>query len=197
VDIGVVRLVANIVEKDLSRISTGMKANVEVDAFPGDKFAGRIAHVAPVLDPATRTAQIEVEIDNREFRLKPGMYAKVSFTVEHKANTLVVPSNAIVDVEGRKGVFLPGEGDVAVFQAVTIGMVETDRVEIAGLAEGAKVISTGAAALREGDRIVLLGQGSRGGRGEGGTPTGRGDGRGQGGAKQPDGGARRGAPAPS
>ncbi len=61
VDISVVRLVANVVEKDLRRITQGMKAEVTVDAFPGEKFDGRIAQVAPVLDPATRTAQIEVE----------------------------------------------------------------------------------------------------------------------------------------
>ena len=198
VDIVTVRLVANIIEKDLRRITIGMKANVEVDAFPGDQFVGRIAHVAPVLDPATRTAQIEVDIDNRQFRLKPGMYAKVSFTVEHKANTLVVPANAIVDVSGKKGVFLPGEGDVAVFQAVTVGMADTNRVEIAGLPEGVKVISTGAAALREGDRIVLLGQGQPGGRGEG-LPNGRGLGRGQRGGQETGapGGGRRGPPARS
>src|SRR5262249_49207509 len=59
VDIALVRLVANIVEKDLGRINSGMKADVIVDAYPGEHFTGRIAHVAPVLDPATRTAQIE------------------------------------------------------------------------------------------------------------------------------------------
>jgi RND family efflux transporter MFP subunit len=196
VDIGVVRLVANIIEKDLRRITSGMKASVEVDAFPGDTFEGRIAHVAPVLDPATRTAQIEVEIDNRQFRLKPGMYAKVSFTVEHKANTLVVPANAIVDVEGKKGVFMPGEGDVAVFQPVTVGMSDASRVEIAGLTEGVKVISTGAAALRVGDRIVLLGQEQRGGDGV--APSGgrRENSRQRGGAASPPGSGtgRRGGP---
>jgi RND family efflux transporter MFP subunit len=165
VDISVVRLVANIVEKDLRRITAGMKATVEVDAYPGELFEARIAHVAPVLDPATRTAQIEVEIENSKLRLKPGMYARVSFTVEQKENTLVVPANAIVDLNGKKGVFLPDEGDVAKFQPVTIGMVDPKQVEIAeGLPEGARVVTTGAAALREGDRIVLLGQDRPGGK---------------------------------
>jgi membrane fusion protein, multidrug efflux system len=180
VDIGVVRMVANIVEKDLRRISTGMKANVEVDAYPGEIFEGRIAHIAPVLDPATRTAQIEVEVPNSHFRLKPGMYAKVSFTVEHKPNTLVVPANAIVDLNGKKGVFLPDEGDIAKFQAITVGMSNPKQVEIAeGLAEGTQVVTTGAGALREGDRIVLLGQGQRGGPGanRGGGAQGRESGR--------------------
>src|SRR4051812_16578680 len=166
VDISVVRLVANVVEKDLRRIAQGMPADVSVDAFPGEKFVGRIAHVAPVLDPATRTAQVEVEIQNPNFRLKPGMYAKVDFVVEHKQNTLVVPANAIVDLNGKKGVFLPDEGDVAKFKPVTIGMSQTDIVEVVdGLPEGTRVVTTGAAALREGDRIVLLGQSGRGGRG--------------------------------
>jgi RND family efflux transporter MFP subunit len=190
VDIGVVRLVANVVERDLGRINSGMKADVIVDAYPGEHFTGRIAHVAPVLDPATRTAQIEVEIDNSSFRLKPGMYAKVSFVIEHKANVLVVPANAVIDAQGKKGVYVPGEGDVATFQAVTLGMADPEKVEItSGVNEGMRVISTGAAALREGDRIVLLGQGggrsNNGGGGGGGRGGGRGSGRdGQGGSGQ-------------
>jgi HlyD family secretion protein len=193
VDISVVRLVANVVEKDLGRIASGMKADVAVDAYPGEHFSGRIAHVAPVLDPATRTAQIEVEIENGQFRLKPGMYAKVSFTVEHKENVLVVPANAVIDSQGKKGVYLPGEGNVAKFQPVTLGMIDPAQIEItSGLTEGARVISTGAAALRDGDKIVPLGQGQRGG--PGGGRGGERGGRGRGDDGQ--GGGRRGA-APS
>ena len=172
VDIGVVRLVVNVVEKDLRKISQGMKAAVTVDAFPGETFNGRIGHVAPVLDPATRTAQVEIEVQNSTFRLKPGMYAKVDFVVEHKENTLVVPANAVVDLGGRKGVFIPDDGSIARFKAITVGMSQPDVVEVLeGVPEGARVVTTGAAALREGDRIVLLGQGGRGGRGgRGGGP---------------------------
>lgn len=192
VDISVVRLVANIVEKDLRRVTTGMKADVEVDAFPGEKFAGRVAHVAPVLDPATRTATIEVEIDNSQFRLKPGMYAKVSFTVEHRKNILTVPNNAIVNIGGKTGIFLPGEGDVAKFQPVETGMSDATQIEVSGLAEGTRIITTGAAALREGDRIAPLGQGAGRG-GNGGGRGGRGAGRANGGGGGNGGGAGTGA----
>src|SRR2546425_3803046 len=82
VDISRVRMVANVVEKDLRRVEVGESARVEGDAFPGETFKGRIGRVAPVLDPQTRTAQIEVEIPNEAFRLKPGMYARVTLTVE-------------------------------------------------------------------------------------------------------------------
>ena len=182
VDIDVVRLVANIIEKDLRRINSGLKADVVVDAYPGEHFVGRIARVAPVLDPATRTAQIEVEIDNSQYRLKPGMYANVSFTVEHRGDVLVVPTNAIVDSGGKKGVFVPGDGDVAKFQPVTLGMSDANQIEVtSGVTEGMQVISTGATALREGDRIVLLGKSGSGNGGRGGE--GRGRGRGQGGRR--------------
>jgi len=184
VDISLVRLVANVVEKDLRKMKAGLKARVEVDAFPDEMFEGRIARVAPILDPATRTAQIEVEIPNPDFRLKPGMYAKVSFTIEHREKTLVVPTAALVDVGGSRGVFLPkkGEqGDIANFKKIEVGLIDQNLVEVSsGLAEGDNVITTGAAALREGDRIVLPGQeqpasgGGRAGRG------GRGGGRGRG-----------------
>jgi RND family efflux transporter MFP subunit len=192
VDISTVRLVANIIEKDLRRISLGLRANVGVDAFPGEGFGGHVARIAPVLDPTTRTAQIEIEIPNARFRLKPGMYATVTFTVEQRDNILIVPANAVVDHAGSKGVFLAGEGDIAKFHPIKTGMVQPDRIEVTdGLAEGTRVITTGAAALRENDRIVVLGSE----RGEPGAGSGRGRGAGSAGQGERTRG-RDGAPPP-
>ena len=159
VDISRVRLIANIVEKDMRRVTTGDSAKVEVDAFPGETFTGRIARVAPVLDPATRTAQIEVEIPNSTKRLKPGMYARVNLTIEQRANALVVPANAVIDREGQRGVFL-ADDNTATFRQVQIGIEDSTRVEILnGVTEKDQVITTGAAALQDGDRILLAGPG--------------------------------------
>jgi RND family efflux transporter MFP subunit len=185
VDIATVRLVANVVEKDLRHVTPGLHAVVEVDAYPGEKFTGKVGHVSPVLDPATRTGQIEVEISNPEFRLKPGMYAKVSFTVDKRDKVLVIPLTALADVGGNRGVFLATQGkqgDVARFKQVEVGLMDRNLVEVsAGLSEGDQVVSTGAAALRDGDRILRPGQGvdqggggSRGGRGQGGGNRGQG-----------------------
>jgi RND family efflux transporter MFP subunit len=186
VDISRVRLVANIIEKDLRRISAGQRADVEVDAFPNETFRGRIARISPVLDPATRTAQIEVEIENAQFRLKPGMYARVNFTVEQRPHTLVVPANALVDVQGSRGVFQPSgpANDVAKFKPVKVGLADDAQVEVSeGLSEGERIVTTGAAALRDGDKIVLPGQrqgGERAGTGPGrGSRQGGANGRGR------------------
>src|SRR3954469_21940232 len=106
VDIRTVRMVANLVEKDMKRASVGSHANIDVDAFPGETFNGRVSRVAPVFDPSTRTAEIEIEVPNPGFRLKPGMYARVQLTVAVKPDAITVPSNAVVRLEGKAGVFV-------------------------------------------------------------------------------------------
>ncbi len=190
-DITMVRIVTNLVERDLSRVGTGMLADVNVDAYPDEVFKGRVARVAPVLDPATRTAQMEVEIQNADFRLKPGMYARVTFTVREHASAVIVPRNAVVDVEGKRGVFV-ADNKVARFRAIETGIMEVERAEVlSGVTEGETVVTTGAGAVRDGDPIQLVGEGSRPG-GPGGTGAGRPGGTGTGrpggaGAGQPGG----------
>ena len=173
VDIRTVRLVINVVEKDLRRIQQGTAVEVEVDAYPGENFLGRVARLAPILDPATRTAQVEIEIPNSTYRLKPGMYARARFTVEKHDKALVVPTLAVVDLQGKLGVWVPAdEGDSPVFNPVTTGIEQQDFTEITGgIKDGQRIITTGAAALRPGDRIVLAGQ--RGGRAGGAARGGR------------------------
>ncbi len=180
VDIRTVRMVANLVEKDVKRVPAGTNAAVEVDAFPGETFAGRVSRVAPVFDPATRTAEMEIEVPNTGFRLKPGMYARVQLTVDTRTNALTVPRNALIDLEGREGVFIagaaptgtsgggggPAAGNVmtAKFVPVQVGIRDGEHIEIrSGVEDGARVITTGAGALKDGDRIVAAG-GERGGR---------------------------------
>jgi membrane fusion protein, multidrug efflux system len=172
-----------------------------VDAFPGEHFSGKVSRVAPVFDPATRTAEMEIEVPNPGFRLKPGMYARVNLTVDTRANALTVPRNAIVTVEGREGVFVTGPAQAAAqggqptaaqpgrgvepasggsrgtagggqqvltakFQPVQTGLRDGEAVEIVGgLNDGVNVITTGATALKDGDRVVPAssGRGARGG----------------------------------
>src|SRR5262245_38865784 len=190
VDISRVRLVVNVVERDLKELRSGATAKVEVDAFPGEMFQGRIARVAPVLDPATRTAPIEIEIPNADFRLKPGMYARVGITTDNKKETLTVPVDAVADLGGRRGVFQHLNG-IAIFRTVEIGTEGEQLIEIVGgLTEGDQVITTGARALRDGDRVQLAGaEGGR--RGNGGRGRGDGSTAQQGG--QPQGGQQGGA----
>jgi membrane fusion protein (multidrug efflux system) len=171
VDISRVRLVANVVERDLKTLETGDATRVQVDAYPGETFTGRIARVSPILDPATRTAPIEVEVPNPDFRLKPGMYARVGITMDTRKDTLVIPSDAIADLGGRRGVFQVQNGS-AIFRTVQVGTEQQDTVEIVGgLNEGEEIITTGARALRDGDPVIVAGRGDGPGRRGGGAAS--------------------------
>ena len=178
VDISKLRLVANVVEKDLRMVSAGDMAVVEVDAYPGEKFNGKIARVSPVLDPATRTAAMEVEIPNSDYRLKPGMYARIALTVEEHDQALVLPKTAIVDYQSTRGVWVPNDSDRAMFVPLKLGIENSEQIEVVGgLEEGAKFVNVGATAVRNNDQLLYAGQagGPNGGGGEG-----RGGGKGRG-----------------
>jgi RND family efflux transporter MFP subunit len=206
VDIRTVRMVANLVEKDVRRVKVGTHADIDVDAYPGETFTGRVSRVAPVFDPATRTAEMEIEVPNPGFRLKPGMYARVQLTVAMKPDAITVPSNAVVRLDDKTGVFIAqgrsggGTGNggapperagttgrsaaaaddktmAATFVPIEIGINDGQNVEIvSGLRDGARVITTGAGALKDGDRVVAANaEGGRRGDGsgaQGSSPTG-------------------------
>jgi len=189
VDISRLRMIANVVEKDLRLVNVGDPAEVEVDAYPGETFRGRIARVSPVLDPATRTATMEVEIVNSDNRLRPGMYARVLLLIEERKGTMLVPKMAVVDFEGKRGVWTTDAENKARFVAVTLGIEDTTRMEVLdGLKPGDRIVTEGAASIRGGDTLVLAGQagGGPGGPGGGGRPGGgqRPAGAGQGGRGQ-------------
>jgi RND family efflux transporter MFP subunit len=179
VDVSRLRLVANVVEKDLRLVNPGDPATFEVDAFPGEQFKGRIARVAPVLDPATRTAPMEVEIVNAENRLKPGMYARVLLQIEEHEDATLVPKIAVVDFEGKRGVWVPSGDNKAQFVEVKLGLEDAERMEILdGIKTGDQIVTEGAASLRAGDTLMVPGQGPAGAGGPGGGRRGMGGGAG-------------------
>jgi RND family efflux transporter MFP subunit len=167
VDISTVRMVANLVERDFRRVQPGLQASVEVDAFPGEHFTGKVSRVSPVFDAATRTAAMEIEVPNPGYRLKPGMYARVALTIDRQADALTVPRSAVLDLEGQRGVYVVDEL-VAHFRPVRTGLQDAERMQILeGVGEGEQVVTTGALAIKDGDRVQLTGGGA-------GAETGRG-----------------------
>jgi membrane fusion protein (multidrug efflux system) len=119
---------------------------------------------------------MEIEVPNPGYRLKPGMYARVRLTVDRRPDALTVPSNAVVDIDGKRGVFTIHE-QTAKFVEASIGLNDGKRIEILeGVRDGDRVITTGALALRDGDRVATVSDGAgRGGRGGGRTGNRAGD----------------------
>ena len=84
VDIDRVKVGIDVVEGDYRKVSLGQPVAVKVDAYPDKRFDGTITRMSPVLDPRTRTGDVEIELDNSDGDLKPGMFARASIVVERK-----------------------------------------------------------------------------------------------------------------
>ena len=143
-DLSVVWVEADVYESELAAVRVGDAAAVMLDAYPGERFAGRAIYIYPYLDDKTRTNKVRVQLANRGGRLKPGMYATVELTSRGRSG-LVVPTNAVLD-SGTEQVVFVAQGD-GLFQprTVKIGRRLGDSTEILeGLKEGDQV-ATGAA----------------------------------------------------
>jgi multidrug efflux pump subunit AcrA (membrane-fusion protein) len=144
----------NVEESQLGRLQPGEPAKISVPALPGEAISGKVALVAPTVDPKSRTGQVRVVPDPDQMgKLKPGMFAQVSVETEKKQNALVVPRSAILPGSPPQ-VFVVDNGQVRKV-GVQTGVQDRDQVEITqGLKDGDQVVLD-AVDLREGDRVQV------------------------------------------
>jgi RND family efflux transporter MFP subunit len=155
VDLSTMVMEINAPEKDLVKIRTGLEAGIVLDAYPEQKFKGRVIRLSPILDPATRTGSVEIEVPNPNMLLKAEMFARVELDLGTRHNTLLIPREALISHDQQRGVFKLQE-DTARFQAVDAGVSQGGEVEvISGLKEGEAVITLGVNLVKNGDRVRL------------------------------------------
>src|SRR6185436_6841705 len=127
------RLDASVASDDLSLIGPGKQVDFEVRGYPGQKFAGKIARVAPAADPVTRQIQVLVDIPNPGGKLVAGLYAEGRVSVE-KREALTVPNGAI-DTAGDQPSVLRVKNGVVERVIVALG-VRDERSEIVEVTSG-------------------------------------------------------------
>lgn len=141
-DLSEVWLLADVFEQDLSAITIGSEAAIEVTSEPGRRRAGRVEFIYPTLNEMTRTTQVRVVIDNRDGALRPGMFATAEISSTGEANVLSVSSLALLDTGERQLVFVDAGAGRFQPREVRGGRRADGRIEIlAGLAEGDKVVT--------------------------------------------------------
>jgi membrane fusion protein, heavy metal efflux system len=151
-DLSNVWVVGQVFERDLARVRVGSGASVSSEAYPGRIWRGRVTYVDPQLDPATRTAQVRVEVANPGQALKLGMFVGVGFgalgTAEATAPT--VPSSAVQTIGGRTVVFLAtSDPSTYVMRPVRVGTEAAGRYPVLeGLHVGDRVVTEGSFMLR-------------------------------------------------
>lgn len=153
-DLSEVWVLANIPEKDIPFVQavhvTGRtQAEVRINAYPKETFKGTITHVSDVLDPATRTMQLRLELPNPDRRLKPEMFATIRLSSEPQPDQLVVPESALQRDQDRTFVFVRRGVDLYEVRDVQIGESNgTVTTILGGLNEGDPVVTHGAFVLK-------------------------------------------------
>lgn len=153
VDMDRVRVRLDVPEKYLPSVTVGQKADISVDAWPSDVFNGTVVKVSPVVDTASRTAPVEIRIENADHRLKPGMFCRVRVVLEERKRVPAVTKEAVI-VGERESIVYVAEGNIARRRVVTQGLREASDIEITeGLKEGDLVVVMGQQRLRDGMEV--------------------------------------------
>lgn len=152
-DLSEVWVTANIPEKDIPFIyhehPDRQFVEVRVSAYPHEIFHGKITYVGDVLDPATRTMRLRLELPNHQRRLKPEMFATVRIYSEPEREVLMVPEPAVQRDRDRAFVFIQREPGVFEVRNVKVGESNGSQVKILeGLQEGEPLVATGAFILK-------------------------------------------------
>jgi RND family efflux transporter MFP subunit len=138
-DLSTVWIEADVYERELPLIHTGDRATVTVDAYPDERFSGRVVYIYPYVDEKTRTNKVRYEFTNRNGRLKPGMFANVDIDVP-SGMALTVPIDAVLDSGTEQIVFLAKGDGYFDPRVVKVGRRFGSQVQIVeGLKEGDEV----------------------------------------------------------
>jgi cobalt-zinc-cadmium efflux system membrane fusion protein len=142
-DLSEVWVLCDVYENDLSRVRLGDSAEVRLNAFPDRIFHGRVGNISQVLDPATRTAKVRLELSNSGHVMRAGMFATAIFRSQAGLLWPMVPTTAIMRLHDKDWVFSPLDGHQFRRREVQAGPVSGDgfQVILRGLAPGDKVVS--------------------------------------------------------
>jgi len=147
-DLSTVWVASDVPESSIRFIEPGERIDVELTAYPGETFHGRVTRIADVVDPQTRTIKVRAEMDNARGKLRPEMYGTIRHTDSMKTLP-VVPAGAVMQGDGKTMVWVekaPGR-----FQPVEVKVGERagDMLPVlSGLGAGARIVADGAMLLR-------------------------------------------------
>jgi len=157
VELAPIAAVFYVTERDYALLAPGQPAELRTDAFPGEVFDAQIERIAPVFRETTRQARVELQVDNRDLRLKPGMFIGAAVVLEQVADATIVPEPALTTRDGRQGVFVLDETAAAVdWQPVEVGIRDAGRAQVsADDLAGRRVVTLGQQLLDDGSAVIV------------------------------------------
>lgn len=155
VQIHKVKVVVGIPERDVTFFAVGNPVNVAFDALPGKAVTGRIHRIGTTAEMATHTFTTEIELDNRERDLKPGMVARASLVRKAFPEAIAVPVFSVISLENQRFVFVE-DGGIARVRPVEVGILRGSFVQVTGgLSAGERLIVVGQRDARDGAPVKV------------------------------------------
>jgi len=151
VDLSTVWVVADLYEKDFSRVPVGSTASVTTRAFPDVVLPGRVSYIDPQVNPTTRTAKVRIEVSNPRGQLRLGMFGDVSVEGARHTSIARIPRIAVQNVDDRTVVYLadPSQPGRFIEREVRLGESSDSDVEVlSGVTTGDTVVTEGSFFLR-------------------------------------------------
>lgn len=155
-DFGTLQARVDVPERSAALIEVGAPVRFEADALPDQRFEATVARVAPVVDRASGTVAVVVDIDNAGGLLRPGLFVRLGVEYGRISGALLAPRAAVVETDGARHVFVVADGKAS-RRAVQLGLAEGDRVQVLdGLADGEQVVVVGQNTLTDGAPVLPL-----------------------------------------
>lgn len=152
VDLSEVWFLGRVFEKDLGRLETNAPAEVQLNAYPNERFAGRVEYIGRQVDPVARTVTARIRLTSRKDLLRVGLFGTAFVStgdVDKSEATLVVPRNALTDLAGKQVVFVQQPDSDYELHEVVLGAAAIGKVQIlSGLREGERVVTQGVFTLK-------------------------------------------------
>ena len=146
-----------IADKDWTRLKIGDAANVKIDAFPDEKFAGFVSQLSQAPDPMSGLYQAEIKLEGNDKALAAGLFAKAEMKPDTGAGYTSIPVDAVVEGSGSEAFVFTVNGGKAHKQAVKVAFIKDGQVMLAsGLDTGAMVITDGSAYLTDGAVVKVM-----------------------------------------
>ena len=149
------RVVTHVPERDAVWLDVGDAVELEFDAFPGKVFSGKISRTAGALNGSTQRMQAEVDLDNSDGKLLPGLYGRAKISLEKRPGALVLPAGAVRFGQGPSHVYVV-VGSTVKHQPITIGLDHGDWVEVlSGLSGNEQVVNGMIGRLADGATVSV------------------------------------------
>lgn len=148
-DLDMLQVVADVYERDLALVREGQFATVSVEAYPDVSFPATVANIGDVVDATSRTIKLRAWVNNKDHRLKPEMFARLHIQVGEATPLLMIPREAVLEVDGKQFVYLLEGPDQYAKREVKVSTISPDHVRVLeGLTSGQRIVIKGAVLIK-------------------------------------------------